>query len=241
MHFEHFLGSVRWVLYYNDASYLYVGLSLNSLVICFALIILIPYFSPLCTVFISSFPLVSKLVWSHLSLVLYRFYFIYYFLVFILVPNLFLWFTILFFLFACLLMLPLSSQFIELILSSLSQRSFRGNPPLLGLCFLLGWILCLWYRASFFPFLQESVFTAAMPFCLLFFHFVLAWVSLPRSLLFWVWVISQFEASLFFPLTAKLELKNSSVFLFLFMLSVAWRHTSSQGSWAIAGGVQGAD
>lgn len=49
-----------------------------------------------------------------------------------------------------------------------------------------------------------------------FFHFVLAWVSLPRSLLFWVWVISQFEASLFFPLTAKLEFEK----LFCFFVSV---------------------
>lgn len=49
-----------------------------------------------------------------------------------------------------------------------------------------------------------------------FFHFVLAWVSLPRFLLFWVWVISQFEASLFFPLTAKLGFEK----LFCFFVSV---------------------
>ena len=56
-----------------------------------------------------------------------------------------------------------------------------------------------------FPFLQESVFTAAMLFCWLFSHLVLAGMSLPRSLLFWVWVISPSEASLCFPLTAQSE------------------------------------
>ena len=73
-----------------------------------------------------------------------------------------------------------------------------GTPGKLHDCFVFG--------SVFHFFLSiKSLFIAAMLFCWLFSHLVLAGVSLPRSLLFWVWVISPCEASLDFPPTAQLE------------------------------------
>lgn len=76
-----------------------------------------------------------------------------------------------------------------------------------------------------FSFLPESVLIAAMLFCLLFSCLVLTTVSLPRSLLFWVWVISPSEASLCF-------LADISVRVWRLLVSVdnlcSWKTRSGQ-------------